>query len=340
MVTPHRTQYISYLEENTRGTDQITVAENKSYYFGVEKAPIGNFPGFEIDPHITYYGDSREAGDQHVASYSVQGQLAFCPVNGLEWYFFLGSSSSVADVHTIQVLDSGELPTRTLRIESANASENLRYNFTYGKTGQLDFSIGLREKQAFASCSAYLKCDEIKTGEGGYTITPIHPISQELPYKHDSAFAFTWDQGGTPISYEDEVLDFTYTGINSLMAEYVDDQAFANWLLEGNYYHGIQLTLQRGGSTRIFTDAVAQLSSDDFKDCRFKIYQNATQYLQLDFTSCMIIKPDMNKAFSKRKEDTTYRVMMVPKSLVATVKDGIDPTSGTGDHYKQDANYA
>jgi hypothetical protein len=329
------------MEEATRGTDIITVAENVAYKFGEEKQPMGDYPTPKITPHITYYNNSREPSDQHVASYEVVGQLGFVPVNGLEWYFFLGSSSSAADVHTISALDDGEKPTRTIRTESANASENLRYNYTYGKTAQLGFSVDLKTPNQFAAISNMIVCDQIKTSEAGYTITPSDPVANE-PYAYASNFVFNWDQGGTPVDYSDVLLDFSYIGVDNLLTEYLDNQNYANWLLEGRFTHAINMTIERGSDKQIFTDFIAQLSSDTFKDCRLKIFNwgSTTLYTQLDFSSCMIIENTMNKTFSKKTEDGVYRVMALPKSLVVTNKDGINPTAGSGNHYLRDANYA
>lgn len=344
-LTPHRTQHLSQLEESTRGTSDITGEGDNTYLFGIEERPVGNFPEIEITPHVTYYGDKREPGDFHVASYKSFANLMFCPTNALWWYYFLGGSitTSGTDVHTITPITSGELPTFTARKESSNATTQIRNNFSYGKLHTLSFGIDLRSPIQYGVHSMIMDWQKIIEGVAGYSITPSVPAgSSNECYRKASDMVFTWDYGGDNIDYKSVLLDFSYNGVNGTLAQLVGSQNYPKWLLEGNYVHGLNWTMHRGKDESLYDDFIAQLSNDVFKDLRFKIFQpDGVKYLQLDLGDVMILKTPQNKGFDKKQEDTVYMVNAWAKSLSVEAKDGITITTDAGlDHYQRDANYS
>ena len=136
-------------------------------------------------------------------------------------------------------------------------------------------------------------------------------------YLKDSRTSMIWDYGGTPIEYIDALLTFTYQGQNAVQPHTIQNQAELKYIFEGHRAHEVSFEIRMGKSSRIFTDHKAGA----LHNIRYKVYNTATNYLQLDIAGIGLNKPV--PMYDLDRDKRVYNVTGKAKTLTVTSLDGI-----------------
>lgn len=322
----HRDKQLGWAYEATEGVDPIASGGGTPYYkFGKYTKTFGHFPQKTVKTMAVYHG-SRDPSN-YISHVQPKGAVAFAPVNAIPWYQFLGArADGGGGIHTITGIDSGELPFMTTRFQSENASESIRKSFVGGKLDNLNFVISNANTRARspAFIGMGLKGMDVKTPTNTAAQVPVFPSSEEGMYHVDDNFEFTWDYGGgSPVTeYKDQLLEFRYIGMNANIIGTVGNTITPYQILEGVRSHIVQFQILRGGDTQIYDDYIGQTRASTGKDLRVKIYNSATNYLQLDLNNILIEDCKMNDGYQAQSELEIYDVVGIAQDITVNSIDG------------------
>ena len=324
-LVPHRTKYIGWAYEDTQGTDKIALGGAVPYYqLGKLTSTIGNFPTKDTKT-ISINAGSRDP-TTNITHVEPRAALGFAPVSGVEWYKFLGArADGGGGIHTITGIDTGQIPYYTTRFQSENATENIRDSLVGGKTNNVNFQILNANTRARipALMGVGIQGMDVKAATNTASQTPVYPSSEEGLYFPDSNFEFTWDESVGDVSYADELMDFKYIGMNANMFGTLEPQLTPYQVLEGVRGHELAFQILRGNDTQIYTDYRDQNRASTGKNLRVKIYNSATNYLQLDYAGVILNKCLLNDGNQPNQEMEFYDVGASADSLIVSVVDGL-----------------
>lgn len=316
--------------ESTRGTDPINAIDYPYWEFG-GLAQDFEFGMAEHKWKRDYYNDSRDPSLITLVEKLPDSTIAFLPVNGAFLYYFLGNlESDVGGVRTVNSLNTGALPALTYRWEDKGGDEDefasivgnvvenviITGDFSNQQANPLAMAVGLAglEHKNPTLNSAH-NGPEFPTSNGQMGGTQINDL-----YKHDSNMSFIWDQGGSNDDYTDELSFIQFNGINILRKITLNNSSTRHIILEGKRIQTLSFSIARGVSQNIYNDFLTGTKHN----ARFKIYNTASNYIQLDFSNVGLAKPTMqHTAKTKESDNPQLRFECEVTSLTAEIKDGI-----------------
>ena len=331
-LTQHRTKIIGWAEHVTPGDTPITGAGTPYYEFGKRTKGSGNFPSKNYNIY-SYYAGSRDP-KHNISTIEPLAGVAFQPTNGLEFYYAFGDSASAgvspdAD-HTIGGINQGELPSRVIRYQSENATENIREEAINTKTKALNFQLFnvARNIQSPVTIGVGFQATDIRPASYNANFSPVFASGKEEMYFADkSNFVLNWDQGAIIdiVDYKDTLMNFQYICDMTTQFQPLVEQMIPNAILDGVRTHVLIFDLLRGDDTRIYDDHQAQTRTNTPRDARIKCYAkgSTTEYIQLDFKDVYTSKVDMNDGDVGRDELDIYKVVAVCSSVIPTIRDGV-----------------
>lgn len=281
---------IMWAPQPTEATNPITLATSKAWKLGRMIVPYKiPMPSYEF--RQTFLGQ-RDPNTQHVHRTRYQTVVAFNPTNLCPWVMFLGNCSTVANISTIQGIDTGLLPRIAIRNE--NLGGYGRYHTILDNVAvAIAWSI-IDEQGVFKSNIALtfqglsIDTTTLQSQHDGPMLPTddglMNGTEQDRVYrKAYGNFAVTFDQGGDNDDYTDEIASIVLNGANMHQIEDVQGQDDPNAIYEGNRRMSVALKFKRGADSA-FIDEFLQKSQ---KDLRVYIRSSSTpHYLQADFTGC------------------------------------------------------
>lgn len=321
-------QVIGFAPEATPETDPITSADtnpnDKYWKFGAYTFPFElGTEQHEYRPE--YFLNSRDPNQLVLQKTYVDPTIMFLPVNGIWWYYFCGDSATVTGVHTVSAISTGSLPTLTHRWEDLGGTapeynsnvgckaQTIVWSGNFGNQSAIPMSMAVSLagiKSAVPSLNSAHDGTKYPTDDGLMAGTEVTDL-----YKYDSNMVFTWDGD----SFLTQLTQFQYTGVNLFMKGGIGGQTEREYIHEGYRTHNLLFRILRGTSTSIFDDFLAETKHD----CVLKIYNTATNYMQVTFNDCAIEKlvppytPEVN-------DSPYYQVECSVTSITPVIKDGID----------------
>lgn len=133
-------QEIGFREETIEGTSPITVAV-PPIHFGLNEQTWGKFPEFIQDVQSYNRGQNYDPYRQYLAKTTLKGQVSFIPTNGTSWYLINGAASGDGTTHTVTGINSGDLPTSSIRWESSNGTDGHRKDVVGVKPSRLAWTL-------------------------------------------------------------------------------------------------------------------------------------------------------------------------------------------------------
>lgn len=318
----HRTKKLGWEYEVNEGVDPIGNAD-PYYNFGqYPNQPPGDFPKKSFTYQTSYAG-GRDPASIRIANAKTTSIKTFAPTNGLPVYQIYGDSTTAAGLHTLDGIDTGELPTITERFQSENAAENIRYSMVGAKTGSLQLAMDNLHLNIKAPliCGQTLKGLDVLASTSQQDKTPVYPTSKENMYFKDANFSLVWD---TAHDYSDVVKSFKYICDTSNLFQPLMQQLNPHTILEGFRAHIFLLEILRGDDKAIYTDYLAQTRASTGGDLVIKVYNSATEYIELDASGVFIDDCVMNYANDAADNELElYTAILVATSVVPKIKDGV-----------------
>lgn len=317
----HRTKKLGWRYEVDVGVDPIGDAVDY-YKFGHFPDPPGDFPNKSFTYQVNYAG-GRGPSSIRIATAKPASIKAFAPVNALPLYQIYGSSNTVDGVHTLDGIDTGELPTLTERFQSENAAENIRYSMVGGKTGSLQLAMDNLQMNIKAPmiCGQSFKGKDVLASTSQLDKTPIFPSSKSKMYFKDDNFSLIWD---TDHDYSDEVKSFKYICDTSNAFQPLMQELLPNAILEGFRAHIFVLEIVRGADKAIYTDYMAQNRESTGGDLVIRVYNSATEYIELDASGVFIDDCIMNYGNDAADNELElYTAALIATSVTPKSKDGV-----------------
>lgn len=336
----HKVTKLGFGNEAIAGTENID-SNDEFFKFGARSVSSGNFLNKRIMATPLYAGGQYDAYDWAMGKTEVEESITIIPVNGIPLYWFLGKSTIAAGVHQIRSNDYGDnLPTWSTRWQSQfdNTTPNpshYMYNTAIGcEMDSLSIDMNFSAPLTHVRFGMGVKALDVQASTVQTNLTPFYPYQEAQapqsytttrPYIRDSNFEFTWDLGGSNTNYKTDIMSFSYNGTNNVSSEFKIDQSEAEWMMQGNRLHTWGLNLASGADLQIFTDFMAQTLDSTFdKTLRVKIYNSATDYIQLDLINSILLEAVVPDANVQAGTQATTQIRGLSLSLEADVKDGVD----------------
>jgi hypothetical protein len=324
-------QEIGFRQEVTEGVSPITAAV-PPLHFGFYETTWGKFPQYLQDVQAYYRGQSYDPYRKSVSKTSVIGQVSYVPVDSVMWYLGLGNATGDNVDHVVTGINSGDVPSWSMRYESSNGTDFHRKDVVNARVKRLSSSINFLQPDNFlVNNLTYIGANQIDEASltDNQRISPVYAdtglvTTSAQPYRVDNNFVLNWDQGGDNVDLKNLGLDFNYILDTMNRVRHIKGQKYGKWVTTGNRVHGIGFRFLRKGVTDVFDDYVGQVAADTFKDFRLKIYNSATNYLQFDFTNVSINKCELNHAMIENNEEAYYEMEMLPETVTVTTRDGVD----------------
>ena len=314
--------------EAIKETDPINGAAAEYWKFGRLTQQF-NF-GMEQHNWRPNYFANRDPTSLTLAKAAVDNTLAFQPVNGLWWYYFLGSSSTAgADpnaVHTLSGINSGSLPTLTYRWEDkggsaerfsslvGNVVESLVYSQNFGNSdlpGVMAINLaGIKQKIPTHPTAHNGPQFPTNTGAMGGT-------QRDNVYLRDTNFEFDWDSSGDDIDYSSVLEQIQVSGLNLLNKQDLPNQAEREYIFEGNRVISLIFRLKR----IIDGSMIDDFNARTLHDINYKIYSSPTTYQQLTFTDVGI--QNFRQPHSDMNESPFWQVEATVRLITPAINDGV-----------------
>jgi len=325
-------QSIGFREESVDGTSPITTTE-KPIYFGVHSGMWSTYPELKQLFQSLYRGQYKDPYKRVLTKTYIMGNVAFIPVDGLALHLVFGDAvSGGTGIHSLTPIDTGDLPSFSLRYETSNETDFHRKEVVGCKVKRFNMSIDLAQPDSFLiesiDFSGKRQFDEGDLVSNEF-IAPIYAddnaLSAQTPYRVDDDFILEWDTNGTPVDLKTNSDVFSYYNDTLLKLHYIKDQLYPQWITTGIRVSVIGLKIRRTDITDFFDDFVGQQSSETYKALKMKIHNNVG-YIQVIFSDVVINRCTLNHAVKAKDEEPYYIVEMLPKSVVFEIKDGVDTT--------------
>lgn len=330
----------AYQAGNMDGIDPITDGTKLNWLWGIQTTRT-EMPTEEHEIIPLYY-NNRDPAELVLLKSSAQAIIGFTPVNTIPFYQFLGKCTTDATpVHTIEGINTGNLPTICARAESYGTT-NKYWTTLDNKIRTLTFTQNLRNKGNPAGMAVSLLGRSQETAAHAAHYAPKFPTDDggmgdtELldPYLYNTNTSFLYDEGEVgEVDYTEAILSFTYQGVNHFQPHNIQNQAKVEYIFEGNRSHQVQFEIRMGKNSAIFDDYQAGVLT---RNIQYKVYNTATRYLQLDLTNLglssikPVSDPDRNERF--------YTCQGIATSLTVTSNDGItDYPNGAAVFYGEES---
>jgi hypothetical protein len=344
----HNKYTFSWIEETTEGVRvrDGTPANTQAYQFGIMMDPLFQIPHPVADSVQRWVYNSWDLNSQDQGGLTVPHTMSFVMLNAIEVYFALGSSTNTAptfEQHIIEGINSGHLPTRTFHYEASGGGTALFMDAVGRKTvalelqcmrGSLPFltakltTVGCRggtSKQAIFD-------NNIASPAVEYTTNPpvLPPTPNVSPYMFDEQYTCTWDTvaESTLHSWKLSVLTPTIKiEQNDVVADdYGVAQSRWPWFnFETGKRHYVMSLLVQQDNRNLWDDYLDALTNKSL-DTMFKRRDNPTtsrdDELFFEMDNCQIKSQEIR--MPRIAETGVYEVIILPKTVKATVKDEID----------------
>jgi len=326
------TQVIGYAIEATAETDPVTTTSSLYWKFGIHAAKV-TFDHPVEDHHWEhrYVAGQRNPSDTVLVESLLSKSIVYYPVNTVGHYLALGACTTTTGTHAINNLNSGSLPTFTVRSEGRGGTAS-RYISGVGCkvhtiSGYLDLISGwpyLSEKIGYTGIkSQQATLNETHTTGTKYptddgTMTGTQTTER---FKWDQNASFHWDSnadGAGDTDYTSALELFEYSIGNSFDLGFVENQSELEYIDEGNYTISFNFTLKRGTSDNIFTD---YKNKGKAHDMYLHIHAGASNYQTLSFVNCSlgVCKPP----FTLGNNTPTWLVQGQAEDFAVASVDGI-----------------
>lgn len=319
------TQVNGWAPEATPEADPINAADAIYWKFGryAQKFDMGTETH---DWRSVYYQNSRDPNSMVLSKAHADSVISFQPVNGLPFFYFLGAAAG-ATTHTLSGINTGTLPTRTYRWEDrggtaerfssvvGQVTESLVMLANFGNQAAIPLTIATSMagiKQIQSTYNLAHNGPQFPTNDGTMTGTQIDNV-----YRKDSNMAFEWDSSGDAIDYVNQVEQIQYTGANILQKQDLVEQAERETIYSGNRVHTLLFRIKRGTDASLFDD----FNSRVVKSLRFRIYNTATEYIQVTFND--VAPQSLQQPFSPQNDTPFWQCNALVKSITPIIKDGI-----------------
>lgn len=332
MVTLDKESKITWAKEGTKETDPIGDG-GLNWNFGIMTHRMKNdhpSPTKEWVP--LYKSDQRNPYDSQLIKSYVDGGLVYYPVNGAMLYNLLGQSDTAGDpeAHTLTNIDTGALPTITIRSELTGGDVAKYFAAVGCKVASLSNMIDLSGDWQFLS--------ETLTFKGIKTIDPPtydgvvaskYPTSDGTMtgtertdrYKRDANTVFTWNS----VDYLPYLQHLNYMLSETLITGGKENQSEREYIDEGKYGFGFSFSLLRGADQTVWTDFIGE----NQETIVFKIYNTATRYRQTTLSKASLINCKPPK--SEGNDSNLWIVQGMAEDQTSVVVDEIDKTVFYGD---------
>jgi hypothetical protein len=346
----HNKYVFSWIEEATEGVRvrDVTPADTQAWLFGILTEPLFQIPHPVADGVQRWVYDSWDLNSQDQGGLTVPHTFSFIMLNAIELYFALGNSINTApsfEQHVIEGINSGHLPTRTFHYEATGGTTPLILDAVGRKTVGLELqcargsfpfltakltTVGARgqtSKQAIFdnNLAGALQAYEYTTNGAGFPNTP-----NNSPYMFDENYTCTWDTvaESTLHSWKLSILTPTVKiEQNDVVADdYGVVQARWPWYnFETGKRHYMMSLILHQDDRNLWDDYLDALTNKSL-DTMFKRRDNPTtsrdDELFFEMDNCQIKSQEIR--MPRIAETGVYEVMILPKTVKATVKDEID----------------
>lgn len=283
-------------------TDPINAADAKYWKHGVLTHAMQNsHPVAFHDWQSIYKQNLRNPADTELQKTFIQKGLVFLPVNLIPYYLIFGSSSTDGGgIHTINNINTGELPVFTVRSESSGGTVDKIFSAVGCKAASVSGMIVPTTTVPLSMTMTYLAIKAATAGNGlghnGVHNGAVYPTADGLMngtqtsgrFRKDSNFAFRWDSGGTPVVYDNEVANISWLITSGLQPGYVENQSELEFIDEGNYQILVSFELFRGADKGIYDDFLAKTQHSAYVN----INAGATNYQKLTWSKISLTRCD------------------------------------------------
>lgn len=312
-----------WAEEATVEEDPIDTNSSDYWYFGVDAFPF-DLPTTKQIWRPTYYGD-RDPGTTTLVKSEVDPQIITWPVNGIPWYYAMGTSNNAGTDHIISGINSGLLPTLTYRWETKGGTVPRYYSCRGTRIETLGFRAQRFTPATLAIGMAGIKhaTADLNAAHNGRSF----PTSKSEKYFMDTATICKWNStfaagvyssGGTELITS--LFDFQYTLVNQLQKGHVHNQTEREYIHEGPRVHHVSLGFLRGVNRDIFDD----LHSGTQRNLHFKIFNESDKFLQVDITNVSLQETKQNVLVQTETENFSDLFTGFADSVIITADDGVN----------------
>lgn len=207
----------------------------------------------------------------------------------------------------------------TLKYLTSNGTEKHAKDVTGCRVSRLSWGFDFISQDAIlASTASYLGTDMQDTVDTDDT-PPVYVDGELLDkqqfYAFDDNMEVEWDSGaGTPVDLIPYLMDFNIILSMAHRHRFIEGQINPRWVGVGNRTLAVAFKMLRADATQVFDDYVDQVGNN-FKDVKFKIFKNETDYLEFTFNDIVLTKCEMNHALDSQGQEPYYDVEGVVTSL-------------------------
>lgn len=344
-INHHKIQKVGWYPYTgtTPSATEIT-SSTKYYNAGIREKVNDKLPIRELDVMPLYRGLKRDPDDWVISKSLVNGSLGILPYNGIWLYYTFGNSVTTADAvgskHTITGIDTGRLPQFEYRWQSQTDDQttptHLRAVSVVGcKVSSFSASIDLTKPVSFLAFGVMFSGTRQPVDTYANNWTPINLPNETnetvdfLPYLPDNNMVIEYQPDGSPIvDLKTATKVFNYTTVNNVGHNHRINKLNAAGVIEGNRLHTINLTVARGEGDELYNSFYnITESTTTFNDgFKFKIYQAANKYIELNFSGIVTGAVDSPEADLTRGEEPVDTFTLLVKSVTAVVNDGVSKT--------------
>ena len=303
MTDLFKSQKIGFKQSSAFGDDLIAISSTEWHQWGKYNKLWGSFPTEKRELAALVTGAARTPQDIYFGKYQTAAGIHASAVNAIPLYYALGkvTNSGAGDpyTHVIEAQDVGTvLPNFVMRSEDFSSETGIYDSYLGNYIKNLMFQIDFRQRSNMASYGITTVGQQIAAPQfAGASSNLIVPGAHTVHYKHSSAMVFNWggtfssgvySSGGTAMT--DDVLDFSLTIDNDLIPDRPQSQSYPS-----NYVFGPQVMVatfdiirNSANAKTIYTDFVTMQDNTTSKNLHFKIYQDATHYLQFDCSNFVL----------------------------------------------------
>ncbi len=328
-------QKIGFAIEATEETDPITAEGSLYWKFGARTTKFNDL--HPIEEHLwkpIYHGGTRMPQDFELISQPLNNIIAFYPTTTVADYLILGNCSTAAtNIHTISNIDSGSLPTFTVRSEMSGGTV-ATYTSAVGckataLTGQLICNEGfgfLSNSLAYNGIKTQTATrNDSTTGPYYQTSDGVMTAANQLKnryHRNDGTFAFSIAGNDVKTS----LAMFTYQIINTQNMSAESGQSETEWIDEGMYQVLVSGSLFRGNTDAdtAYDSLIAETKTDDII---LTIYNGSTNYATRTFSN--IVWDKVSAPYASGESDRFWTFNGQCHNYDVSSKDGI--TDGVGD---------
>jgi hypothetical protein len=286
------TQKIGFAIEGTAESDPIN-AEGALYWkFGARtKAFNDKMPTGQKNWIPTYTRTQRMPTQFSLRDKPITGLIGFYPTTTVADYLLLGACTTAAtNIHTITNIDTGSLPTFTVRWELSGGTA-ANYQSAVGcKATALSGQLECTEGYGFLSNTlTYNAIKKITATREGATTGPVLQTAEgtidgtsltNRYHRNDGTFAFTFNSN----DIKADLVFFNYTVVNQQQMMPIENQAETEYIDEGNYIIMFSGALLRGSAEAAAIENYYQTEVET-GEIVFTIYNGSTNYATRTFTN-------------------------------------------------------